>query len=48
MECLASHVDLSRRRTSPHPPQLLAKIDALIEQGKQLGWDVPLSCAMQP
>jgi acyl-CoA thioester hydrolase len=46
MECLASHVDLSRRRTSPHPPQLLVKIDTLIEQSKQLGWDVPLSGAM--
>jgi acyl-CoA thioester hydrolase len=48
MECLASHVDLSRRRTSAHPPEMLAKIDALIEQGNQLGWDVPLSGAMQP
>ncbi|MCB8942305.1 MAG: thioesterase family protein [Ardenticatenaceae bacterium] len=46
MECLASHADLTIRRTAPYPPPILAKLDALIAAHNQLAWDVPLSGVM--
>jgi acyl-CoA thioesterase FadM len=46
MECLASHADLSVRRTTPYPPHILEKIDALIAEHAKLEWDAPLSGAI--
>jgi acyl-CoA thioester hydrolase len=48
LEGLGSHADLTVRRTSPYPPELAARIDALIAEQDALGWDVPISGAIQP
>lgn len=48
MEVLAAHADLTKRRTSPFPPQLAAAIDELIAEHERLPWTVPLSGAIQP
>ena len=48
MECLASHADLTIRRTSPYPSHLLEEIDDLIAEHAQLDWDMPLSGAIRP
>ena len=48
MECLASHADLTIRRTAPYPPHILEKLDALIAEHNQLDWDASLSGAISP
>ena len=48
MECLASHADLTIRRTAPYPSHLLDKIDALIAEDAQQDWDVPVCGVMRP
>ena len=48
MECLASHADLTIRRTASFPPHILDTIDALLAEHAQLDWDVTLSGAINP
>lgn len=48
MECLASHADLTTRRTAAYPRHILEQIDALIAEHARLDWDVPLSGAINP
>ena len=45
-EGLDSHADLATRRTSPFPPQIAAKIDALLAEHQRLGWDAPVCGAI--
>jgi acyl-CoA thioesterase FadM len=47
-EFLATHVDLTIRRSSPFPPQIAAVIDRLAAEHAALGWDPPVSGAMRP
>ena len=37
LEALGSHADMRIRRTSPYAPHLASRIDAIIEEQKQLG-----------
>jgi acyl-CoA thioester hydrolase len=47
MEGLGAHADLTTRRTTPYPPAIAEKIDALIAEHNALDWDFPLSGAIQ-
>jgi acyl-CoA thioester hydrolase len=47
-EVLGSHADMRIRRTSPYPPQLAAKLDAVIVQHNALGWDAPVCGVISP
>ena len=40
-ECVNSFADLTVRRTAPYPPEIAAKIDALLAQHQALDWDAP-------
>jgi acyl-CoA thioester hydrolase len=46
-ESLGSHVDMTVRRTSPWPPALSAKIQALLDRHNALDWDAPLTGSIQ-
>ena len=48
LEALGTHADMRIRRTSPYPPRLVARIDALIAQQSQLGWDAPVCGVIKP
>ncbi len=43
VEFVEAHVDLSTRRACPFQPGVAARIDALLDERRQLGWDFPLS-----
>lgn len=45
-ECVNSFADMRTRRTAPWPPDVAAKIDALIEEHSALDWDAPTSGGM--
>lgn len=45
-ECIHAHADLRLRRTAPFPPQVTAKIDALIAEHSQLSWPAPTCGSM--
>ncbi len=47
-EYLATHVDLTVRRSSPLPPHLAEAFDRWVEQHRQLPWDPPLCGVIQP
>ncbi len=47
-EVLGSHADLSIRRTSPYPPNIAAKIDALMAEQNALDWDAPVCGIIKP
>ncbi|HLY25489.1 MAG TPA: thioesterase family protein [Aggregatilineales bacterium] len=40
-ECVNSFADLSVRRTAAYPPEIAAKIDALLRQHSALDWPAP-------
>jgi len=46
-EFLAAHIDMSTRKTSPFDPQIAQNLDRLIAEHSALGWDAPLSGAIQ-
>ena len=48
METLGTHADMKVRRTSPYPPEIAAKIDALIVEGEKLDWAAPVCGAIRP
>ncbi len=48
MEVLGSHADMKTRRTAPFPPDLAAKLDAMLAKHQQLGWQAPVSGVIQP
>lgn len=41
-ECVNSFADLTQRRTAPYPPDIAARIDALLAQDLALDWDAPV------
>lgn len=45
-ECVHAHADLRQRRTAPFPPQVAARIDALIAAHHALTWPAPVSGSM--
>ena len=45
-ECVNSFADLNVRRTAPYPPEIAAKIDALVAADSSLDWDAPVSGVM--
>lgn len=48
MEALGSHADLRIRRTSPYPPHIAAKIDAILSKQNKLDWDAPVCGVIKP
>lgn len=48
LEALGTHADMRIRRTSPYPPHLSSRIDAMIEEQNQLGWDAPICGVIKP
>ena len=46
-EFLAAHIDMNTRRTSPFHRQIAQNLDRLIAEHSALGWDAPLSGAIQ-
>lgn len=45
-ECVNSFADLSERRTAPYPPNISARIDALLAQDSALDWAPPICGVM--
>ncbi|HLU09421.1 MAG TPA: thioesterase family protein [Oceanobacillus sp.] len=45
-ECVNSFADLTVRRTALYPPEIAAKIDALLAQHQALHWDAPVCGVM--
>lgn len=41
-ECVNSFADLRERRTAPYPAEVAARIDALLDEQRQLGWPAPV------
>lgn len=48
IEVLGSHADMSVRRTSPYPPHIATRIDALLTAHQQLEWQAPVCGIIQP
>jgi hypothetical protein len=48
VETLGAHADMRLRRTSPYPPHIAARIDALIAESEALGWDAPVCGMIRP
>ena len=46
-ECVNAYADLSIRRTAPFPPQVAARIDALLAIHQALAWDAPVCGVMR-
>jgi acyl-CoA thioester hydrolase len=47
MEALISHADLVLRKTSPFPPEIAQRIEALVEDSRSLPWSPPLCGAIK-
>lgn len=45
-EIVNTHTNLQTRRTSPYPPEISAKISALVTAHQQLAWDAPVCGTM--
>jgi acyl-CoA thioester hydrolase len=45
-ECVNSFADLTLRRTAPYPPEIAARIDALLTDHRALRWDAPVCGVM--
>jgi acyl-CoA thioester hydrolase len=41
-ECVNSFADLKVRQTAPYPPEIAAKIDAMLSHDQGLDWDAPV------
>src|SRR5262245_60199401 len=48
VEVLATHIDMSTRRTSPFAAVVAEPIDRLIAEHAALGWDAPVCGAIRP
>lgn len=48
LEALGAHADVQARRTSPFPPPIAARIDALLAEQKQLPWEAPVCGVIRP
>lgn len=46
-ECVNSFADLAQRKTAPFPPEIAARIDALLAEHQALAWDAPACGVMQ-
>lgn len=46
VEIVATHVDLSVRRTAPFLDETAFRLDAILAEHGQLGWDAPVCGAM--
>lgn len=42
IEVLAAHADLSQRKVTPFPQEILNQLDLLLEAHKQLSWEAPV------
>ncbi len=47
VEIIATHVDLSVRRTAPFSPEIAAQLDKILAEHTQLGWAAPVCGVMQ-
>lgn len=45
-ECVNSFADLTTRRTAPYPPEVAAKIDAVVAEHNALDWPAPICGVM--
>lgn len=45
-ECVNSFADLTQRRTAPYPPEIAARIDAILAQHQKLTWAAPVCGVM--
>jgi len=43
IEVLGAHADLTQRKVTPFPPQVLARLDPLLAEHQNLPWQAPLS-----
>lgn len=41
-ECVNSYADMTIRRTAPYPPEVAARIDALLVEHRALDWEPPV------
>lgn len=48
LEALGTHADMKTRRTSPYPPQITEKLDALIAEHQKLDWEAPTCGILKP
>lgn len=48
LEALGTHADMKTRRTSPYPPQITEKLDALIAEHQNLDWEAPTCGILKP
>jgi len=42
IEVLGAHADLTRRKVTPFPPEVLVQLDALLNVHRQLPWQAPV------
>jgi len=45
-ECVHAHADLQARRTSPYPPELAARLDAIVAEHARITWPAPVCGSM--
>ncbi len=45
-ECVNSFADLTQRKTAPYPPEIAARIDAILAQHQALTWAAPVCGVM--
>jgi len=45
-ECVHAHADLQARRTAPYPPELAARLDAILAEHAQIAWPAPVCGSM--
>ncbi|MGQ9907958.1 MAG: thioesterase family protein [Candidatus Flexifilum sp.] len=45
-ECVNSFADLTARKTAPYPPEIAARIDAILNEHRALTWDAPVCGVM--
>ena len=48
LEVVGAHADLVARRTTPFPPEVAARLDALVESHSRLPWPAPVCGVMGP
>ncbi len=46
IELLGAHADLAQRKVTPFPPEILSRLDPLLEAHQELPWEAPLSGTM--
>jgi acyl-CoA thioesterase FadM len=46
-ECVNALVDLQARKTTPYPPEIFTRIDAMLAEQGRLAWAPPISGAMR-